>query len=246
MTDIERQCSPIAQDELLKALRTWFTIEISQGDPCPNTLRCYVSSARCFPYWCRTSGTDCIAATAGDLKRYRAHLVQERYRRSTIATRLAGLRRLYDAFVDWGWREDNPGSGLKAKRDPTSRSEKIISKYIPDRQIFLDLYKLPDQHTVAGKRDRTTLRLLCYTGIRVSELCALNIEDLRLDDLPTLTIRAGKGRKRRHVPLGKDDVPILEAWISARKNIVSGGNAALIISLDHRTRGTRLSTRGAR
>jgi site-specific recombinase XerD len=110
----------------------------------------------------------------------------------------------------------------------------------------LDLYTIPDENTVNGKRDRAILRILCYTGIRVGELCALNKEDLWLGELPTLTIRAGKGRKRRHIPLGEDDAIVLQDWLDLRKTIEGSDNEALIISLDHRTRGTRLSTRGAR
>jgi len=39
----------------------------------------------------------------------------------------------------------------------------------------------------------------------VSELCALNREDVPLGELPTLIVRSGKGRKRRHIPLGDED-----------------------------------------
>jgi site-specific recombinase XerD len=173
-------------------------------------------------------------------------LVQNKYRRGTIATRLAGLKRLYAALVDWGLRSDNPAIGLKARKDLTSRSEKILSKYIPDREAFLNLYTIPDKNTVNGKRDRAILRILCYTGIRVGELCALNIDDLWLGELPTLTVQAGKGRKRRHIPLGEEDVIVLQDWLDLREAIDGPDNEVLIISLDHRNRGTRLSTRGAR
>lgn len=232
--------------DLLERLRAWLIIEVSQGDPSPNTLRSYLGSAKSYLLWCEASRINYIAATDRDLKRYRAHLVQNKYRRGTVATRLAGLKRLYAAFVDWGWREDNPAIGLKARKDPTSRSEKIISKYIPDREAFLDLYTIPDENTINGKRDRAILRILCYTGIRVGELCALNKEDLRLGELPTLTIHARKGRKRRHVPLGKEDAFIIQDWLDLRSTIEGSDAESLFISLDHRARGSRLSTRGAR
>ena len=246
MKNERQQNTLISITDLLERLHTWLIIEVSQGDPSKNTLRSYLGSAKSYLLWCEASRINYIAATDRDLKRYRAHLVQNKYRRGTVATRLAGLRRLYAAFVDWGWREDNPAIGLKARKDPTSRSEKIISKYIPDREAFLDLYTIPDENTINGKRDRAILRILCYTGIRVGELCALNKEDLQLGDLPTLTIHAGKGRKRRHIPLGENDAIVLKDWLDLRSSIEGPDNEPLLISLDHRTRGTRLSTRGAR
>jgi len=246
MKDYRQHNEVITVKGLLERLRTWLILEVSQGDPGPNTLRSYLGSAKSYLKWCEASGTNYITATDRDLKRYRAYLVQNNYRRGTIATRLAGLKRLYTAFVDWGWRGDNPATGLKARKDLTSRSEKIISKYIPDREAFLDLYTIPDENTISGKRDRAILRILCYMGIRVSELCALNKEDLRLSEFPTLTIHAGKCRKRRHIHLGENDAIVLQDWLDLRKTIEGPDSEALIISLAHRTRGTRLSTRGAR
>ena len=246
MKNKRQQNTLISVADLLERLRTWLLLEVSQGDPSPNTLRSYLGSAKSYLLWCEASGINYIAATDRDLKRYRAHLVQSKYRSGTIATYLAGVKRLYEALVDWGWRRDNPAYELKARKDLTSRSERIISKYIPDRETFLDLYTIPDENTVNGKRDRAILRILCYTGIRVGELCALNNDDLWLGKLPTLTIHAGKGRKRRHIPLGENDAIVLQEWPELRKTIEGPDSEALIISLDHRTRGTRLSTRGAR
>ena len=80
----------------------------------------------------------------------------------------------------------------------------------------------------------------------MSELCALNKEDVQLVEFPTLIVRAGKGRKRRYIPLGAVDADVLQDWLDLRKKIVGSDEEALIISLDHRTRGSRLSTRGAR
>jgi site-specific recombinase XerD len=246
MKNERQQNTLISITDLLERLHTWLIMEVSQGDPSRNTLRSYLGSTKSYLLWCEASGINFVAATDVDLKRYRAHLVQSKYRPGTIATYLAGVKRLYEALVDWGWRRDNPANELKTRKDLTSRSESIISKYIPDRDTFLDLYKIPEENSIMGKRDRAILRILCYTGIRVSELCALNQEDLQLGKLPTLTILAGKGRKRRHIPLGENDAIVLQDWLDLRSAFEGPDNEALLISLDHRTRGTRLSTRGAR
>jgi integrase/recombinase XerD len=174
------------------------------------------------------------------LKAYRSHLVHRDYLPATISPYLSGIRRLFEAMMEWGWRDDDPTDDLRARKDLTSRSEKIVSKYIPDRSAFLDLYMIPDQHTSKGKRDRAILRIFCYTGIRVSELCALNLNDIHLSKPPTLTVRAGKGNKCRHTPLGEADARVL------RREIEGDDPQALMVALDHRHFGARLSTRGAR
>lgn len=189
---------------------------------------------------------DPVSATDHDLKAYRSHLVHRDYLPATISPYPSGIRRLFEAMMEWGWREDNPTDDLRARKALTSRSEKIVSKHIPDRSAFLDLYMIPDQHTSKGKRDRAILRIFCYTGIQVSELCALNLNDIHLSKPPTLIVRAGKGNKCRHIPLGEADARVLRRWMETRREIEGDDPQALMVALDHRQFRARLSTRGAR
>jgi integrase/recombinase XerD len=197
-------------DEILSKFHSWVITEVANGDPSENSVRSYMGSARAFLHWCYDQHIDPTKSTERDIKLYRSHLVQSAYRPSTISSRLAGLKHLFNAFLDWGWIEINIAQDIKGRRDLTSRSEKVIAKYIPDRGLFLDLYKLPDVATRAGKRDRALLRLLCYSAVRVGELCSINIEDVFLNERPTLVVRAGKGRKARHIPLSEEDSQIID------------------------------------
>jgi site-specific recombinase XerD len=64
-------------------------------------------------------------------------------------------------------------------------------------------------------RDAVTVILLLNTGLRVSELCALRLNDTLLTDRKaTLTVRSGKGGKQRVVPINKDARQMLEQWFS--------------------------------
>jgi len=119
-------------------------------------------------------------------------------------------------------------------------------KYIPDREAFLNLWALPDKTSPKGYRDRAILRVLCFTGIRVSELCALDLADIKNSDAPQLLVRGGKGGKRRHVPLGGKELDVLQDWIDVRERLVDEGNQALFITMDNRTKGKRLGARGVR
>jgi len=68
---------------------------------------------------------------------YRRELVAQ-YEVGTVAVKLAAIRRLYEAAVWRGLRQDNPAAGLKAPKDKTERSERIkflpITRFVPDRR----------------------------------------------------------------------------------------------------------------
>jgi len=187
-----------------------------------------------------------MKATEVEIELFRAHLIQSGYKRSTISTKLAGVHRFYDALQDWDVRLDNPATRVKAKKDLTSRAEKIAEKYIPDRKAFLTLWEQPISSTPKGIRDRVILRVLCFTGIRVSELCALDQADIKNSGNPQLLMRGGKGKKRRYVPLGSQELEVLEEWLDAREDLINGRTQVLFLAMDNRTRGRRLGTRGAR
>lgn len=239
-------CEIAEANDLLDRFQDWIQIEVAQGDASRHTQESYLSSTRGFLAWCRDREIEPIRTTEDEIKLYRAHLIQSGYKRGSIGTKLAAVRRFFDALQDRGVRLDNPATKVKAKKDLTSQAEKIAEKYIPDRDAFLNLWTLPDRTSPMGYRDRAILRVLCFTGIRVSELCALDLADIKNSDNPQLLVRGGKGRKRRHVPLGRADLDILQEWIQARERLVSKNFHALFITLDNRTKGRRLGPRGAR
>ena len=71
----------------------------------------------------------------------------------------------------------------------------------------------PDRSTRRGRRDATLLATLYDTAARVSELAGLSVRDIRLQP-PALAVLTGKGRKTRHVPLGKNTAALLDAYLA--------------------------------
>jgi integrase/recombinase XerD len=71
----------------------------------------------------------------------------------------------------------------------------------------------PDRSTRRGRRDATLLATLYDTAARVSELADLSVRDIRLQP-PPLAVLTGKGRKTRHVPLGKNTAALLDAYLA--------------------------------
>lgn len=97
-----------------------------------------------------------------------------------------------------------------------------------------DLEMLPDISTHEGLRDSSILSVFCNTGIRVSELCSLNLADVNLDEM-TLCVR-GKFGKQRMVLFKAHCRYLLQSWILARVNY-NAASPALFVSY----RGRRLS-----
>ena len=87
------------------------------------------------------------------------------------------------------------------------------------------------------KRDRAMLELFYSSGLRLSELVRLDLQDVDLGE-GSARIR-GKGNKQRQVPVGRKAVQALSVWLAARANLLKGDSEALFIS----KRGRRLSVR---
>jgi integrase/recombinase XerD len=93
---------------------------------------------------------------------------------------------------------------------PRKRYDRTPIAFLPGAEIDA-LLAAPDQHTWAGRRDRTLLLVAVQTGLRVSELSGLCWQDLTLDTGAHVRCQ-GKGRKERCTPLRKDAITALRAW----------------------------------
>jgi tyrosine recombinase XerC len=140
------------------------------------------------------------------VRRFLGHLDQHEYSAATMARKIATLRSFYKWMARQGLIEQNPMMLIRtpkqAKRLPKSMSVEEVEK----------LLATPDDKTTLGARDRAVLETLYSTGIRVSELVELNLQNL--DDVgESLTVR-GKGKKERVVPLGSHALAALRHYLA--------------------------------
>jgi site-specific recombinase XerD len=98
---------------------------------------------------------------------------------------------------------------------PAKRFERAIVGYLAREQIEA-IVNSPHDTTFSGQRDRVLLMLLYNTGVRVSELAGLRIQDVSLESRMSIHIR-GKGRKNRSVPLWRQTAKLLRAWLRILK-----------------------------
>jgi integrase/recombinase XerD len=196
-----------------------------------------------------------VAAYRRDLESY------ERFALSQGRSLPEATEELVSAYVDWMGR---------AGRKPASIARALVAirsfhRFAgSDAGCAVDAPAVPDRHPVelaedevktllstvptttpVGRRDRAMLQLLWATGMRISELVGLTLDDVTgiVGGSATVSVQAPDGR-RRHVPAGGDATAALATWLGR------GGRAALVRTPHERAmfvnaRGGRLSRQGA-
>src|SRR4030042_1871901 len=170
------------------------------------TVRNYTGDLMEFFAFVKETGIDTLKnVTRLTLRSYLAYLMEKGYAKSSIARKLAAARSLYRYLM----REEM----LKANPAATTVSPRL-DKRLPAFLTVEDAKRLvesPDLTQPQGQRDRAILELLYASGLRVSELVNMNVEQL---NLATNEIRVwGKGAKERVVLIGEPAAQALNAYI---------------------------------
>lgn len=145
-----------------------------------------------------------------EIRRYLAHLGEKGFSKSSISRKLACLRSFFKFLVRENLLKENPASSIA-----TPKREKKLPLFLDEKEV-VNLIEAPAANSKMEKRDKAILELLYTSGIRVSELVGLNIEDVDFFG-EVLRVR-GKGKKERLVPAGskalaavRDYLEILES-----------------------------------
>lgn len=167
------------------------------------------------------------------LRGFLAKLQENQNKKSTVARKLAAIRSFFQFCIKKKWLEDNP-----AKIVATPKQEKHVPSFLSEDEMaqFLDL---PQTTQPLDLRDKTVLELLYATGMRVSELAGLNLDDLSFSE--RLVRVRGKGKKERLIPFGRKAEDSLVFYIRSRPQINKGKIEAEALFLNYR--GKRLSSR---
>ena len=122
------------------------------------------------------------------------------------------------------------------------RLEKKLPNYLTVEEV-IRFIEIPDLETVLGKRDRAILEMLYGTGVRVSELVNLNLQDI---DFNQMTVRVrGKGRKERIVPFGEYAKKAVELYLGVRGELMMNApeDKRVPNAVFYNYQGTRITTR---
>jgi len=171
------------------------------------------------------------------IREWLASLHASQKKKSSIARKLAAVRTFLQFLLREGILESNP-----AKLVNTPKREKKLPQHLTVEEA-VRFIETPDSETNLGKRDRSMLELMYATGVRVSELTTLDIDDV---DFGNRLIRVkGKRRKERIVPFGDPAREALRDYLHVRDSFLSQvpvsqrDEKALFLNYQ----GTRITTR---
>ncbi len=166
------------------------------------------------------------------------HLNENNYSKSTIARKLATLRSFYKFCVKRNMISSNPVMSIR-----TPKQEKRLPKFLEYEEVKR-LLETPPKDTWLGARDRAIMETLYSTGMRVSELVSLNIEDI--DFLSEMVHIRGKGKKERVAPISASVLQSIQHYLEFRnKRAQSNPNFDPKVLFVNK-HGKRLSSRSVR
>jgi len=177
------------------------------------TLSAYHADLLDAENFLNTKKQDLFQAKTEHFGLYLGVLMQRGLSMSSIARKRSALSTWYSFLQQQGLREDNPIRNLPKQRRgrslPKNMSEEDVEK----------LLNAPDIHSQLGARDRCMLELMYATGMRVSELVALQLGSL---DMHAGVLRVvGKGDKERLIPFGEAAGLWLSKWFERRPNVAN-------------------------
>jgi integrase/recombinase XerD len=152
---------------------------------------------------------------------------------STISRNLASIRSFYQYISKNKLIDHDPTAELESPK-----VEKKLPQILSPEEVEL-LLEQPQCVDLKGYRDKAMLELLYATGIRVSELIQLDIDDLNID---MSYIRCNKGTKERMIPIGSMAISALKEYLSKSRPLLiqSADETALFVNIN----GTRLTRQG--
>ena len=198
-----------------------------------NTLQSYKRDIIQYKDYVEESKINYLKATKEDITTYLGYLKQIGKKPSTISRNLASIRSFYQFLI----------RSKKIKNDPTEevqspKVEKRVPSVLTAKEVEL-LLDQPKDVDLKGTRDKAMLEFAYATGMRVTEIINLNIEDVNITE-GYVTCKFGS--KQRNIPLGSISLKALKEYIEDARPILikSDKEKALFVNVN----GQRLTRQG--
>ncbi len=204
-------------------------LKIEQGVS-PHTLTAYSEDLKEFSSQINKRAKDIDYL---DIRSFLAYLHHRKLKKTSIARKLASIRSLFKYLYREGHVKTNPAKLVSSPKVPKS-----IPKFLPIDELFLLMDK-PQGDTFKLTRDKAILELLYSSGLRVSELTALDMGDFDINE--AIVNVEGKGRKERIVPIGSKAIDAIRNYLPERIALKKKSPALFL-----NNRGGRLTQRSVR
>ncbi len=201
-----------------------------------NTLESYERDITYFIAYLKQQGLQQIEQTEKHhILNYLLSLKQQGRATATVSRNMVSIRAFYQFLMRERFISHDPSLYME-----TPKLEKRLPKVLSIEEVE-QLLNTPQVSTSHGLRDKAMLELLYATGIRVSELISLNLEDVNLG--MGFVRCMGKGSKERIIPLGRIAAQYLNDYITQKRpKLLKQGKEEAALFINHL--GTRLTRQG--
>ena len=198
-----------------------------------NTLQSYRRDLKQFEKYIAENGKDYSKVTDEEIKTYIKYMQEIGKKPSTISRGLASIRSFYQYEVKNKKIENDPTEGIQSPK-----IEKRVPSVLTSNEVAL-LLEQPKDVDLKGIRDKAMLEFAYATGMRVTEIISLNIDDINLEQGYA---RCTNGKKSRTIPLGNMSLKALKEYILNARNIMikDENEKALFVNVN----GQRLTRQG--
>ena len=217
--------------DLIKAYETYLT-KVKQSSA--NTVASYLRDIRQFSDWLEAAfGLNVVDALQVHIQDYLSYLQEEGRSGATLSRNLASLKNFYSYLISSGFLEQTPVVDVHV-----DRGEKKLPQILSGREIEL-LLSQPVPTDAKGSRDKAMLEVLYATGIRVSELIALDVSDVNME---LGTVKCAGTKKYRIIPLYPAAKKALQSYLKDFRSslLADPEEAALFVNVS----GVRMSRQG--
>jgi integrase/recombinase XerD len=217
--------------DLVKAYENYLA-KVKQASD--NTISSYMRDIRQFASWLRTyDQSEVVDASQQNISNYLVYLEQNGRSAATVSRCLASLKNFYSYVVSSGFLEKTPVVEIQV-----NRGEKKLPQILTGREVEL-LLSQPVCVDPKGFRDKAMLEVMYATGIRVTELIDLNIDDVNIEQG---IIRCNGAKKSRAIPLYPAALRALSTYVREVRDVMiaTPGERALFVNIN----GVRMSRQG--
>ena len=198
-----------------------------------NTLQSYNRDIKLYGNYLESNNLDMLETDEDSIKTYLESLKENGKAVSTVSRNLASLRSFYQYLHKTKYVTEDPTVNLESPK-----IERKPPKILSAEQVEL-LLEQPKCVDLKGYRDKAMLELVYATGIRVTELISLNIEDINLENG---YIKCSSRTKQRIIPIGNLAINALKDYIDKSREVLlkSEDDTALFVNMN----GQRLTRQG--
>ena len=181
------------------------------------TLKNYELDINDYINFCSDRNLDIYKVSYNYIKKYLIYMYDKKYKASSISRKISSLRAFYKYLYDKELVNKNIFKYISLPK-----KEKKLPKYITNEDVDI-IFNIPNINTPIGIRNRLILELLYGTGIRVSELCNIKLEDINFSEKSIRIL--GKGSKERVVLYGTFCEKMLKLYLDEGRNILLNGKS---------------------